>query len=476
MKPYFLLFFLFIVPFVRASEDSTVTIEGYAPAYVGSTVSLYQIDDYVSYHESRVATATVGQDSLFKMTFVPDETRKLIIRSAHNLAYLYVEPGASYQVYFPERDPYVAPRASGNVVELTFYNIDSTDINYKILQFQHFTDQFLAETYRFRTDMSVFGPKMDSLRETVAAYYGNDSSLYFKTYVRYTMASLDDIQFQGERNRYEKYTFYLQKFPVYYQNDRYMEYLNSFYDRMMPRLGMETNNRVYLGLLKSSPTLIMRALANEFTLSNVRVREIVMLKSLSEEYNAGEFPQTNILTVLDSVANNSLFEANAIIAKNLRTRLTEIAPGAAAPDFALRGKDGMLTRHSFEGKHVYMHFLDPSNIVSQNELKLLRSLYELYRNEVEFFTIVESASLEDSSARALYESIPWPKATVDAGNKIFDDYQAYAYPHYVLLDPFGYVVQSPALGPAPNGVYQTIETTFYQIQRVVRQNRSVEED
>ena len=471
---FFFSFLFACICFAGFSQSGIVTIEGYAPAYVGMEVGIYQIDDYFSMKESKIAGTTVKNDSLFKVSFQIDETRKLIVRSNQNSGFLYVQANGSYKIYFPESDKYLASKASGNQVELSLYELDSLDINYKILKFNRYLDHNIAQIFPLRQKASVFGPKMDSLRQVIDKHFMSDSSSYFRTYVRYTVASLDNVQYGGNRNRYEKYEFYLKQFPVYYQNDMYMNYVSSFYENMMPRFSMETNNRVYLGLLKSSPTLIMRALENEVTLSNLRLREMIMLKSLSESYYSEDLPHTNILAVLDSVSKHSLFEANGIIAANLKKRLTEVVPGGEAPDFALKSGEEMLTLSNFRNKHLYLSFMDPENIISRNELELLLALYEKYKNEIEFVTVVKSRENQSEQEKELIARIPWKVAYISADNSIYSNYQVNSYPYYVLIDPFSYVIAAPALGPAPNGLYQTIEKTFFELQKRIRKERSID--
>jgi hypothetical protein len=111
-----------------------------------------------------------------------------------------------------------------------------------------------------------------------------------------------------------------------------MSYISDFYQNLIPRLSNEVNQSVYEGVLKSSPTLVMHALGGDYTLINLRIRELVMIKALSEVYNSSDFPQTNVATILDSLSNKCLFQANQEIAKNLYHRVTALVPGGKAPE------------------------------------------------------------------------------------------------------------------------------------------------
>jgi hypothetical protein len=484
MKNQFLSFlFLLIGISLVAQEEKIVTVKGIAPSYIGQSVSISGIQDYFSMKETPLATTTVKEDSTFSVSFFVKETQKVIVRANKNKSYLYVQPKGVYDIYVPDKDKYEPYRPGGNEVEITFFDLDSTDINYQILQFQRWSDEFLGNYFYIRKSKPLeFAKKMDEFKAAVITRYQLDDTLtpivkgsstnYLKVFVRFTMASYDNIQYAAERNRYEKHDFYIKHSPVEYSNDAYMGYISTFYEKMSPRLSMETNNRVYLGLLKSSPTLIMHALGTEYTLINMRIREMVMIKLLSEEFYSKDFPQTNILTVLDSVSKHSLFEANAIIAGNMKDRLTELSVGGKAPEFVLKnGKNESRMLNNYSKKHLYLHFYDPSGPKSQIELDPLINIYKNYKEDVQFITIYPPGSYDSITKTNYLNNIPWEKFEIEKSNPIWKNYKIETYPSYVLIDGYGYIVMSPALGPMPNGQYETIDKTFYYIQRVNKELR-----
>lgn len=470
-----------------AQDGKIVKVKGFAPGYVGQSITFYEIEDYFSMNEASIASATVLPDSTFNVSFYIKETQKVIIRATNkNKSYIYVQPQGMYDIYLPDKDKFEPYRPNGNSVEATFFDLDTLDINYKILQFQRWMDEFVSSYYHLKNLKPMeFASKLDEFKTAVEKNYNLNDSVknstasepekYFDTFVRFSIASLDNIQYAAERNRYEKHDFYIKHTPVQYKNDAYMSYINAFYEKMMPRLSMETNNRVYLGLLKSSPTLIMRALGSEYTLINMRIREMVMIKALSEEFNSKDFPQTNILTVLDSVANHSLFDANAIIARNMMNRLTQLVAGGKAPDFVLKNEKGdVVTLNSFIKKHLYFHFYDPSSVKSTIELEPLLKLYDTYKEEVTFITIYPAKMYKEDDVKEYINTIPWMKFAIDETNPIWKNYKIDTYPSYVLIDGYGYVVGAPALGPMPDGQYQTIDKTFFYIRKINKEMRGEE--
>lgn len=461
----------------------TITeVKGYAPAYVGQKVELFEIEDYFSMRESLLATTIVAPDSSFSFQFYNNKTQKIIVKSAKNKGFIYIQPQGKYEVFVPSKNPYDPYREQGNQLEISFFNLDSTDINYKILSFDKWINNFLG--YYFpskKMNGAEFASKLEEFKSNVEKAYANDTSQFFKTYVKYSIASLDDIQFVGSRNRYEKFDFYINGLPVVYESDIYMNYLSSFYENMLGRLEMEVNNRVYLGLLKNSPSLIMRALADEYTLrpvgtsdpkkkqfpANTKLRELIMIKALADVFYSSDYPQTNIINVLDSVSKHSIFKSNGIVAKNLIYRLTELVPGSKAPDFALINAKGNLRSLSNYGKkHVYIHVFDPTSKQTTTDLELLKVIHQKYKGDVHFVSIFEKKDKMTKKQKELIDGLPWDTFFVENDDPFLKMYHVETFPTYILIDGLGYIVNVPALGPQPNGDRITIDKIFFDIKKI----------
>lgn len=473
MKQLFSLLFLAVCcNCVTAQTSSVVTIEGYAPGYLGQTAQLNEIEDYFSMKESTIASASVKADSTFSLVFTVDEIQKVILKIGNNRSFLYVQPGGEYTIYYPLKDKYAPYRPAGNQVEITFLDLDTSDINFQILGFNRWMDNYLALNYKDHLkDPIEFNKRMDDFKEAAQKFYAKDTGKFIFDYVRFSIANIDNIQQVANRNRFEKHDFYIKHQPVRYRNDAYMEYFKNFYKGMMPTIPMEVNNRVYLGLLKSSPSLIMNALGREYTLINTRVRELVMIQMLSELYYSPEYPQTNIIEVLDSVRNHALFDAHKIVAKNMLTRLTEAANGGKAPEFVVKTQNGLKGLNDYKGKYLYVHFFDPSSEKSKIEFPILKELHKKYQEEITFLSICKESSVKENN-RQLLNELNWDVAIVpDSYASIWENYKVATFPLYVLIDPYSYIVQAPALGPQPNNLYQTIDKVFFDIRKVLKEEK-----
>ncbi|MNJ85420.1 AhpC/TSA family protein [compost metagenome] len=471
MNKYALLFFLFSLGLSGTYAQSVTEITGYAPAYIGKEVELYEISDFITLREERIASTTVKADSTFSLVFNLDQTRKLVLKSANNKANLFANPGAKYEVFLPEKNKYDTYNPSGNFIELSFFNLDNKDINYKILEFNRWNDEFVARYYtKNNADSKYFVARLDTFKMDVEKYYQADTADKFFGYHRkYSIAKLDDLRFMGSRNQYEKYDFYIRSASVYYQSEAYFQYINHFYEKLLPRINSEINNRIYLGILKSSPSAIYNAMGKEYTLQhNYKLRELVMLKTLSECFYEKDYPQTNILTVLDSVSKFGLFPENRIVAQNIHFRLTELSQGSKAPDFLLKSDNKDLTLQSFSKKYLYLFFVDPNSLDNSKQMNLLKPIYERYKDIANFVMIYKEKADGSIDLTKLKNEYPWTVVSSKENNSVFKNYNVVNYPYYVLIDPFGYVINAPALGPVPNGVYETIDRTFFMIKKALK--------
>jgi len=119
-----------------AKELQKVEVLCYAPAYVGKEISFSAVVDYITHTEEVLATAVVQKDSSCTVKFEVSYTQRINIKADIHSSFMYVEPEKKYTIYIPKPNPKESGLVSGSRLELTFLDLDTTDINYKILQFQ----------------------------------------------------------------------------------------------------------------------------------------------------------------------------------------------------------------------------------------------------------------------------------------------------------------------------------------------------
>jgi hypothetical protein len=448
---------------------SITSIDGFAPSYVGKKVAIFEIQDYMSMLTMKIATSEVKADSTFEFNFFNDRTRKFRIEIGENHFHIYAQPNGDYKLYVKENSPYLDENAKGIEVEFFFIDLDSTDINYKILMFEDASLNFLKRNYNHEAKgSSQFVEQLDSFKIEVHNVYKDDTSTFFKKYVRFAIASLDNLAFSGGRNTYEKYDFYIKPETVWYQNDRYMEYILKYYEKYAYELNDQLNEAFYQGIIQSSPSIVINALGQDYALDNIRLRELVMIKMLSDVFYTGDYPQTNILTMLDSISSNGLFNENQRIASNIKYRLLDLVPGAKMPNFRLDVNGEPKVKDDYSGKHLYIQFIKEGAQKSENDIELIRPLYDKYMRYTEMLTIVvtdDEEVLSDPSAYIKKHKMSWETSFIKPDDEILEKLNVESYPHYILMDAAGYVVAAPALSPRPDNEYETIENALHAIKK-----------
>ncbi len=167
-----------------------------------------------------------------------------------------------------------------------------------------------------------------------------------------------------------------------------------------------------------------------------------------------------------------MFPENKIIAQNIRFRLTELSQGAKAPDFLLKDEGKDLTLQNFQKKYLYLFFVDPTSLENMKQMNLLKPIYERYKEQINFVMVYKEKDGIDLAK--LKNELPWKVISGKESNSIFKNYNVVNYPYYLLIDPFGYVVSAPALGPIPNGSYETIDKIFFLIQKALKEGNGTD--
>jgi len=464
----FLSAFIFFLFSSFSFSQSTNEIKGTANDYAGKLLRVYATDDYLSNVRTQIASTEVSLNGEFSTTFYNNEIRKLIVEVGNDQFVLYAQPNTQYQLVV-EKDERYSFRGGKGDAGFYFVHLDTNDINYKILIFEDYQLNFLENYYNRNTlKTPEFVSRLDTFKINIENRYRADTNSFFKTYVRYSIASLDNLAFTGQRNEYEKYDFYIKPYTVEYQNDRYIDYIKHYYKQYETQLSDEVEREFYKGIIRSSPTLLMNALGGDYALKNLRLREFILINMLSEIFYSDQYPKTNIITVLDSISNHALFNEHKKVASNIKFRLTDLKPGTLMPDFNVIIKGQRKFKSDYANKFLYIQFVDNEVPSSINDLRLMVPLYQKYNKYIEFLTILvdRSGKVANNTSDFIKEhQISWDFSVIDNNNDIINKMNVSSFPYYILMDATGYVVGAPASTPRPNNEYETIEKELHLITR-----------
>ena len=479
MKRSFIGVILFFCPFIIKTCFSQIVIEGYAPTYKTSQVSLLKYSDYFSYKQEVIEQNTIDSNGIFNFQIKTDKAFLTIIQIENIYGTLYIDPSTKkYKVFFPEyEDNYHGIRNhSQKNIQLVFQDLSVDDLNTMILDFNLRLDFFLigdtSKLIRMANHGKSFKDSLDVFKQKLIPLYKNVKKEFLHNYIRYSIALIEQLSDRSnhKKNSIYVYNSYLKEFPILYQNDAYMQFFNNFYENIIsiPELSNEEKIQFAInnyGNLKK----LDEAFANDYFFHDQQIRELAIIKGLGEIFYDIHYDQQNILSILEEIKLNSLYNDHKKIANNMIYTLTKLMPGFSAPDFKLiNQKNKTISLSSNKGKYIYLGFFSTWNSRSLLEMQILKDLKKKYNNIIFISICLDKNKNDYLSFIRENPELDWAICHYNNNSKILSDYNINSIPIYYLINPDGTINQAPAYSPnSPNtdGTNQTIDKTFFYIKK-----------
>ncbi len=455
-------FFVYVLICIPLWGLSTTKIFGTATNSVGEWIYIYEIEEFVTKSERYIEKFKTTDKNRFYFEIEHKEVKRYIIRLNNSYSELYLQPNGTYRIVFPEESVEVIPYFSGRETELLFLDLDSTDINYKILGFEAWLDDEMADLYLLKdVNKSKFIDGVLNFKMEILNVYNNETSDYFKNHIKYVLGkTVDNINYFGSPNDLEKFNFYIRDQEVKYGLPAYVDYFQDFYSGVFQKLNKRSKDGVLIGLNQADGEALVRALLSDSIVPNLQIAEMVALEIIKSEYPKGNIAQNNLIEVCKFIERNSEYKENKIIALNIRQQFYALVKGDPLPTI-------YLDNHRVLGnsnKYQYIHFFDPCNPKSLSETYALKALYNKYKNDIDFVTIyLESKSFNEAFKQRVLKEIIWPIYSLGYYHPIWKTLNVGTFPYYILINKELKIENIPALGPIPNGVYETIDKTFHEL-------------
>ena len=442
-----------------------VIINGYCD-FPKATVSLFEIEDYITKKEIKISETKVDDKGNFRLIFSSNSIKKIILRVNSNFSWMYIQPNSTYFIDIPQ-DGQITQFITNNEIEMVFFKLDSNDINYKILGFEAWMDNYLSDIYILKDKQpGEFVQKIATFKKEVNSVYSKDTSLFFRSYLKYSIGlSIDNINFISAPSEEDKFEFYIKDSPILINNDKYIEYLYSFYENYYYKLDQNLRTQLNNYIINYDHVNCIKTLNKDPYIQSEELSELILLIFINQGIFSSKI-SNNLLNIINEKSN---YPINSIIAKNLLLKKDEIKIGDIFPNIEL-DKKNKYTLQMLKGKPIYIHCFDPKNQKSISEISALLKLnekYEKYINIIsvyskpkEYFSISEQRNLD---------LIKWRKFELEPSEKSWKILNIPSFPYYLFLDKDLVLLASPALSPSPNGSYETIERIFYDIKRKIEQ-------
>ncbi len=456
-----LIFLLFVV---LGQTYGQTTIKG-RTAFKTDLIDVYEVSDYVTNTERKLLSVSVDSNGIFAFDLPVVAIKKIILRDKKHFSWMYIQPKSRYFIQLSDDGLTYSSFLKDNEIEMEFFYLDSNDINYKILAFESWMDSEIAELFVLKdAQQAEFIKRVRNFKDEVSIEYNKDTSSYFRDYVKYSVGlNVDQINYLGSPSINDKYLFYLESLPILYHHDKYMEYVNLFFNRYYFSLNSESRKAIYDAVIRSDAKTFLNTLHSDEYLKSTELTELVALKMLYESLNTQEFPKSNAIAIVEQLELMVSNEELKAIARNILKSYNELKVGSRVKDFKLNQS---VSLNLYQGKHLYIHFFDPNNQKCLSEISALKKLNEKYGKHITFLTIYQTkASGFSAIEQRNLDAILWDKFGLDSDHDIWTDLKINNFPYYLLLDKSLILLASPALAPSPNGKYETIEKTMYDIKR-----------
>lgn len=439
-------------------------IFGNATEYKGSEILFYTYSDYITETEYEVGRCKVERDGKFSAKLKVLETSFVFAHLGVYRIYFFAEPGKRYELVLPPREDKTEaqrlnPFFRETDLQVGIKNVDRNDINFLInafdLRFNQDFDRIVQDAYRGRQH------NIDSLITRIEEKFAGTGIRFFDDYREYRYGLLRQITFIKKSTATSNELFLNR--PVLYRNPAYMELFNLVYDKYFLFFSRTSQGNAIFDDISRYKSLgkLKRTLATDDVLSNDTLMELVILKSLHDEFFSDNFSRSALLTILDSIYRTTSIPEHVIVAENIRNRITKLLPGFVPAPFSLNDVNGHeVSLDRFKGKYIYLNFCTTTSYTCLKEFVQLEKISRQYKKHLEVVTISADDNIDDLKSFLENSKYDWTFLHFGKKPEVLRDYDIRVYPTYFLIGPDRKMILSPA--PSPE---EGFERRFFQLLR-----------
>lgn len=432
-----------------------VVISGNAPSYAGEELVFYTLADYIAGNEKPLSRCRIAHNGDFRLEIATQECLQVHAYLGVFKTVLFIEPGREYRIVLPDKaekspeetlNPFFEPVE----LHLALENFRDDELNTLIMMFNDayipYYDKHVNNIY----SKSEPG-RIDEDIEQIEKHFRKYTNAFFKTYRFYSYGELKLLANSQKVKSLSREYFTGQ--PVLYAHPSYMKLFDQVYEKYFTFFARtDAGRKIYDDINGTrSYTALLRTMSTDSNISNDTLRELVILKSVFDEFYGMEFSRNGLLSVLDSLILTSSIPVHKEIGLQIRHKITRLQPGYDPPSFELYDADSNLVRLSdLRGKYVYINFCTSSSYTCLNEFELLNGIHQRHHQRLTVVTI--STDPHESTFNRFKSDNQYTWIFLYYGHQpdIIREYDIRAYPTYFLIGPDGKLIYSPAPSPSEN--------------------------
>ncbi len=456
-----LLVILYFYPVSLAQETE---IYGLLPDYAGSEFVFETFADYVSHETISLGKVVVSNDGSFSLKIPLQNTITIFVKAGVYKGFLILQPGKRYNILLPDRvekskSEKLNPFFSEMKVYLYPQNSDSTELNFRRRHVSKYINSFLSRNINSIAVGRINRHIVDSFIISINEKFPVDHSDKFYPYLQYMIGHLKSITYLRSMNNIAK-QFFLDR-PILYSNEDYMFLFNQVFDRFFHSFSQSKYGKEIHDIIDKERDLgdIKNQIAQHPSFNNDSLIELLILKGLHDGYYRGDYDLKSVVHLLDTIKESSSIEEHTLIASNIISKITKLAPTYPAPDFELHDKDStLISLENFKGKYVYLNFCSFKSITCQEDFELLNELHRQYKDKLAIVSVSRDENSEEFFRFMKKNKYAWHCLSVNRQPEIIKTYQAKVIPSYYLIDPYNKILLAPTLSPRKN-----FENEFHRI-------------
>jgi peroxiredoxin len=424
----------------------------------------------VTFKEKTLGKCKVNANGDFEFKFSITET---IISFVHLNVFkgiLYLEPGKKYKIVLPQKvNKLPEDKLNPFFKETEFYvrilNTGENELNQQIKHFNKLFDNYLVnyfEQFKGKLNKRV----ADSIVEAIEKVFPNKNNTFFNEYKRYNYASLRLMAYA--RNKEKLIDKYFHSKPVLYQNPAYMDMFNQLFANYLSYYSNTKEGKAipYFLIRLKSLERIRGALDSVEALSNDTLQEMIISKSLYDNFYKEDFPKESIIFMMDSIRIKASTQQNRLIAKNITKKITTLLVNYIAPDFELPDRNNKL--HSLSqsrNKFINLNFIKPKSYTCLQELEILKQMHSKKYELFEIVSICVCDDIQEMKDLIKDKGYNWTFLFYAKNSELLKNYNVKVYPTYYLINPESKFVMSPAFPPTE----PTFEARYFDMLKAWKQ-------
>jgi thiol-disulfide isomerase/thioredoxin len=450
----FLLFVLIWLSGILTAQERIIRISGQAVGFAGETIRFIHYSDRITFQEEALAAGIIGEDGKFSLQFPSKSILSGKLSIGFQGADLIVMPDSPLDIIIQDSsinhlqtpsNPFIQAKP----LKMILAESGNLRLNRQTDSLQNLIDLALLDTNK-QINTQYLRTRFQKLQKTLETALQDSLNPYLQTYARYSLAPLDALANRLDEPRVWKK--YFKNGEIQYEHPVYMQFFNDFFDHYPGRRSqfITQNDLEHCINRLGSYTALMDSLGKDSLLVNERLRELVMMKSLSEYYYTDGFSKDNIVKILTHIVFNSKFREHRTTALNLKTSFTAMTAGERLPDFRLKNLQAKWIQPDSEpGIPVYYSFVTTWCEDCVSELMVVAKLHEKYKGKVRFVTVLCNGNA--AVAAGFLRQHPdwrWEFLLLDKDIEVLKEYKVRSFPTFLLAGRGAEVLRYPAPSPS----------------------------